>query len=45
MNKVLFNKRFFKQNDIINMAIVLTLLSLIVSWAVEVLALEMFCIE
>jgi hypothetical protein len=44
MNKALFHKGQFKQSNIFNMALALTILSLLVSWAVEVLALEIFCI-
>jgi hypothetical protein len=42
MNKVLFNKHQDKQTPIFSTAVALTVLSLIVSWAVEVLALELF---
>jgi hypothetical protein len=42
MNKPIFNKHFFKHNDFLGMAIALTVLSLIVSWGVELLAMELF---
>jgi hypothetical protein len=42
MNKPTFNKHFFKHNDFLSMAIELTVLSLIVAWGVELLAMELF---
>ena len=42
MNKPTFNKHQFKQNDLLNIAIALTVLSLVVSWGVEILATTLF---
>ena len=43
MNKPTFSKHHqFKHNDLFTMAVGLTGLSLIVSWAVEVLVMELF---
>jgi hypothetical protein len=42
MNKQTSNKHQFKQNDLFNITIALTVLSFIVSWGVEVLAKTLF---
>jgi hypothetical protein len=42
MSKQTFNKHQFKQNDLFNITVALTLLSLIVSWGVEILAKTLF---
>ena len=42
MYKASSNKRLSKHNDFFSMAAALTALSLIVAWAVELLAMELF---
>ncbi len=42
MYKTSSNKHLFKHNDFFSMAAALTALSLIVAWAVELLAMELF---
>lgn len=42
MSKPTFNKHLFKQNDFLSMAIALTILSLVVSCGIELLAMELF---
>ena len=42
MNKASSSRQFFKHNDFLSMAIELTLLSLTVTWGIELLAREFF---
>jgi hypothetical protein len=42
MGKPTFNKHLFKQHDLLNLVIALTVLCLLVSWGVELLAKELF---
>lgn len=42
MHKPTLNKHLFKHNDLISMALGLMILGLMVSWAVELLAIQLF---
>jgi len=42
MSKPIFNKHLFKHHDLISFILAMTVLSLLVSWWVELLAKELF---
>jgi hypothetical protein len=42
MSKPLFNKHLFKHHDLFSLVLAMTVLCLLVSWGVELLAKEMF---